>query len=29
MLQTCGFKIVEQTELKNGRMVRLVAEKPA
>ena len=29
MLQTSGFKMVEQTELKNGRMVRLVAEKPA
>ena len=28
MLEAVGFKLVEQTELKNGRMVRLVVEKP-
>ena len=27
MLQACGFKLIEQTPLKNGRMVRLVVEK--
>lgn len=28
MLQAIGFVVVEQTPLKNGRMVRLVVEKP-
>lgn len=29
MLEAVGFKLLEQTPLKNGRMVRLVVEKPA
>lgn len=29
MLEAVGFKLVDQALLKNGRMVRLVAEKPA
>ncbi|UQB42494.1 class I SAM-dependent methyltransferase [Thiomicrospira microaerophila] len=28
MLQACGFEVIEQTPLKNGRMIRLVAQKP-
>lgn len=28
MLTACGFKLVEQTPLKNDRMVRLLVEKP-
>lgn len=29
MLEAVGFKLLEQTPLKNGRMVRLLVEKPA
>lgn len=29
MLEAVGFKLLEQTSLKNGRMVRLLVEKPA